>query len=121
MRDDEKQLRAAFDELRRVERSGTPSFRRVWTAAQDRGAARSPRRPLSLALAAVSLLVVMLLAVYRFRQPAPPMDVSPPLTALNWTSPTDFLLDTPGSALGGSIPRFSTVPNYSLVILQKEN
>jgi len=123
MPDDEKRLRAAFDELRRVEGPRTPPFRGVWTSAREQFAVRSARRPLSFALAALSLIVVSLLAVHRLRAPSQPsaIAVSPPMTTLNWKTPTDFLLDTPGSTLGRTLPSFSSVPNYSLVTTQKEN
>lgn len=123
MPDDDKLLRDAFDELRRAEKTRTPPFQRIWTSAQKRSGVRAPRGPLSFALAALSLIVVALLAAYRLRAPShPPATAAPPLmTTAQWKSPTDFLLDTPGSDLGHSLPSFSSVPNYSLVTSQKGN
>jgi hypothetical protein len=102
--DDDKALREAFAEARRVDAAETPAFARVWETA--------PVFRLALAgLGALALAAVLL------RRPTAP-SVEPPgaPSIIEWRSPTGFLLQTPGRevlgtpALGGSLPDYSRVP-----------
>ncbi len=95
--EDDRELAAAFAELRREEAGRTPPFAEV----VRRGRARSTRpgplpiRPLAWA-AAVAIAVLGVWLGVRAREPRPSAAV-PPLA--EWRSPTGFLLATPGRDL----------------------
>ena len=104
---DDDRLRVAFDDLRARETTRTPSFRRVWSAAMQRGV--TPRRRYALVFAGLFLAAVtsVLLLVPR-REPA--------LVAIpaQWRGPTDFLLQTPGNDLLRSVPQLAApIPDYA--------
>ncbi len=97
MPEDDRDLRELFAELRRREQQAVPSFERVWAAAQAR---RGPRPRLRFALAAAAIVALLLLWLGGTPVPAPE---APPAVA-RWTSPTQFLLATPGRELLSTIP-----------------
>ena len=108
---DDELLRNAFDELRRFDREHTPPFQLCRAAAL--GGRPTLLQRLSFALAASSiLLIVATTSVVMLRRTQTTTVSSIPV---EWKGPTDFLLVTPGSELGSSVPQIpSPVPHYSL-------
>lgn len=123
--DDERELRDRFRALRDEERAAAPGFARppIGTAAR-RGFPRRPRPVLHFSPMAAAAAVLLLVAsagtgiVLLARggesgiasSPAvriPTVAVSPPdVMSGEWTSPTDFLLATPGAELLHDVPTF---------------
>ncbi len=100
--EDDRDLAAAFAELRREEEARTPPFDQIVRRGRARTAHLSilPARPLWLAVA-VALAVLGVWLGTRVREPRPSTAV-PPLA--EWRSPTGFLLATPGRDLLASPP-----------------
>ena len=99
---DEIELRARFDELRREEQARIPAYRPPHHLPKR----RPPVRMRFLAAAAM-LLIVVAIASWRTssqRDAQRPAAVEVP--SLQWTAPTDFLLQTPQSDLLRTTPRF---------------
>ena len=102
--DDEK-LSQLFRDARRADEARVPGFERVLSRT------RTPRlgvKPLvSFALAAV-VLIAGATAVVRERQQREEQalaELEKPVALMQWQSPTDFLLDTPGHELRDSLPQ----------------
>lgn len=98
MSDDDRELRKLFAQLKGEDRGHTPSFR----APVMRVASRW-RLPARVALAAAIVVIAVVLA----RPDQPPRTTMRPAVHLGttaWRSPTDFLLNTPGSELLRSVP-----------------
>ncbi|MFL6233998.1 MAG: hypothetical protein ACJ76N_12765 [Thermoanaerobaculia bacterium] len=94
--EDDRELAAAFAELRREEEAQTRPFEEVVRRARPARSVRLlPVRPLWLA-AAVALAVLSVWLGVRAREPHPSAAL-PPLA--EWRSPTEFLLATPGRDL----------------------
>jgi hypothetical protein len=94
--EDDRELAAAFAELRREEEARTRPFDEVVRRARSaRGIRLLPARPLWLA-AAVALAVLSVWLWAPVREPRPSAAL-PPLA--EWRSPTEFLLATPGRDL----------------------
>jgi len=111
VRDDEREIAAVLEQLRKADESSAPPFQLTLTSARDGRASR--RAPIAPVLAAATLLLVIVgLAVF---QSKPPQASSPPLPAPSsakaslesWRSPTSFLLETPGSGLWRDMPRLT--------------
>lgn len=101
-------LRARFANLRQEDRKATPSFGRI--AAQG---TVSSRRGFSQRIALAAMLVVALAVVFTWRSRRS-SDADPRELAA-WSSPTAFLLETPGKQLLIQVPRLgepliSTLP-----------
>jgi hypothetical protein len=95
---EESRLRTRFANLREDDRSATPPFQGTAAAA----AARSRRSPaFRIALAALPVLAIaLMLAVRTHRSPdAAARDLAA------WSSPTAFLLETPGMQILNQTPR----------------
>ncbi len=97
MPEDDRDLRELFAELRHHEQQAAPSFPHMWAAAQAR---RETRPRVRLALAAAAIVVLLLL--WPRGRPVPAPEATP--AVVRWTSPTAFLLATPGRELLSSIP-----------------
>jgi hypothetical protein len=100
--EDDRDLAAAFADLRREEEGRTPPFDEIVRRGRvrpARAAGLSGARPLGLAAAAVLAALGVWLGV-RAREPRQPS--VPPLA--EWRSPTDFLLATPGRDLLAAPP-----------------
>lgn len=101
MIDDDADLERRFRALRREDLENVPPFQRVWKAARE---GRRPRRHVAAwatALAAV-VLILAVLWLPRASIETPARDAAIPI--VEWRSPTDFLLDTPGRALLATVP-----------------
>lgn len=117
---DDRRLRERFDALRRSEAPRTPSFEATLGSARDRRAAPPPSRlwGAGFAVAATATLVV---GAFLLGGPERPGSEEPfernvysvgPVGS--WRTPTDALLETPGSDLlggpGWSLPEVFTDP-----------
>jgi hypothetical protein len=96
---EESRLRRHFANLRDEDRSAAPPFSRTVAAA----AALSRRRSsLRMALAATPVLAIaMILAVQTYHSTE-----AVPRELATWSSPTAFLLETPGKQLLNQTPKF---------------
>ena len=110
-RDDEREIASALERLRKAAESSAPPFQVTRTSARDGRASR--RAPLGPVLAAAALLLVIGgLAVFQSKHPPasrPPLPApsSAKASLESWQSPTDFLLETPGSELWRDTPRLT--------------
>lgn len=96
---EDSDLRAHFANLRGEDRSATPPFGRTATA----GAAFSRRRSfLRITLAAMPVLTIAVMLAVRTHRST---DAAPRELAA-WSSPTAFLLETPGKQLLNRTPKF---------------
>ena len=93
--DDESDLRAAFQALRREDTAQAPPFEAVVA-----GAGRRSLFPGWAMLAAASLAAAAIAGALRWRLVPPPAATS----IGHWTAPTDFLLNTPGRELLETVP-----------------
>jgi hypothetical protein len=91
-------LRAHFAELREQDRSAAPSFGKTASAV-----AALPRRNtfLRVAFAAIPLLAIAVMVAVRTHSSS----TAVPRQLAEWSSPTSFLLETPGRQLLNQIPR----------------
>jgi hypothetical protein len=109
----DRELARLFANLRRADAAATPPFRHVLERPRRRGlgAPRSLAAVSALtALAAVAVLAAFLLHAPALKTPGG----NPPLSLAQWTSPTDFLLRTPGSELlEQPSPLFEPAPDYA--------
>lgn len=110
-RDDEREVASALEQLRKAGEASAPSFYATLTSV--RAGPVSGRYAIGRVLAAATLLVVIVgLVVFdskhppASRQPAPEPS-SPRASLQSWESPTDFLLETPGSELWHGVPRLT--------------
>lgn len=107
--DDDRDLRELFARLREEDRARAPSFQTAVAAHAQRMQVR-PRRAVR-AMAAAAAVVVITLA-YEYRQGAVRRERARAelrhrvITRPGWATPTDFLLDTPGSPLLRTVPSF---------------
>jgi hypothetical protein len=110
-RDDEREIASALEQLRKADESSAPPFHVTLTRARD---GRVSRRALigPVLAAATLLLVVVGLAVFQSNHPQasrPPVPApsSAKASLESWQSPTDFLLETPGSELWRDTPQLT--------------
>jgi hypothetical protein len=110
-RDDEREIASALEQLRRDDEASAPPFLATLTTA--RAGRVSRRSPIGSALAVAILLVVIVeLAVLESKHPpasrrSVPAPSSAEASLESWESPTDFLLDTPGTELWRGLPRLA--------------
>jgi len=98
---DDAELSSRFAALRREDAIRAPAFARLLAP----GARPIPRSRLWLSAAAASVLIVA--ATFAWRIELHERTVRQSLDAMplaDWRSPTDFLLDTPGSPLLRDVP-----------------
>ena len=98
MNDDDRELREVFQQLKEADRARTPSFRAPAMGAAPR---RRPMVRVALAAAIVGITVVL---ARPDQTPRTAAHQFVDLGAAAWRSPTDFLLNTPGSELLRSMP-----------------
>jgi hypothetical protein len=110
-RDDEREIASALEQLRKAGEASAPPFHSTLTSAR---AGRVTRHSaIGGVLAAATLLVVIVgLAVFESKHPPAtrrpaPASSSAEASLESWQSPTDFLLDTPGSELWRGLPRLT--------------
>src|SRR3979411_2376333 len=95
---EDRDLRTHFANLREEDRSAAPPFGRTVTAA-----AFSHRRSfLPIALAAMPVLAIAVIRALRIHRSTGAV----PRELAAWSSPTAFLLETPGKRLLNQTPRF---------------
>lgn len=101
-RDDDSDLREAFQELRREDAEQLPAFGALLADAGRR------RHVGSRAVLAAAALVATVVAGALLRRPAP----QPPAAEAigHWIAPTDFLLNTPGREMLETVPHIGTRP-----------
>ena len=110
----DRDLRDLFARLKEEDRAHAPPFRDVRTTAVHSRKV-GLRWALSLAAGAAAAIIVVALVITEdrgstqraARSPQPSL-ASPLVQHSAWISPTDFLLDTPGSALLRTVPTFGT-------------
>jgi hypothetical protein len=95
---EDSRLRTQFANLREEDRSGTPSFERTAAAVTF-----SPRRSSSLRFAVAATPVLVIAVMFALRSHRSTDAVPRELAA--WSSPTAFLLATPGQQLLNQTPR----------------
>jgi hypothetical protein len=107
-RDEEREIASALEQLRKADEGSAPPFHATLTSAR---AGRASRRPaIGSVLAVATLLVVIVgLAVLESKHPPSsrrpaPAPSSARVSLESWQSPTDFLLDIPGSELWRGLP-----------------
>ncbi len=100
MNQDDHELRTSFEALREGDRRAAPSFERMWqTAASDRRGRLSSTRMMRAAFVAVTLVIVLTVAlVSTRREPLPIENLS------RWRSPTASLMDMPSNPLISTVP-----------------
>jgi hypothetical protein len=98
--DPDPDLARRFAALRQQERQRVPPFRLQWAAAGNRRPG-SAGRILRLAAAGAAVVVVALLSAWLVAQKVPAPSPSPGAvpSIVEWRSPTDFLLRTPGQEI----------------------
>ena len=106
---EEQKLRELFHELKQEDERFAPSFARDWEAALSRlGKARSPRRLVRVATAAMMLILLIGSVAVFFSHPSrkPALTETPGSTIFlsQWRSPTNFLLQSPGEQLLKTVP-----------------
>lgn len=106
----DQHIRDRFAQVSREDRAQTPAFRPL--APQFRPTLRSRR--LLAAVAAVALGAVVVRWATADRLHVPPMIGPIDMSATTWTSPTDFLLHTPGRAMLNTVPAV-TLPDLPTV------
>jgi hypothetical protein len=94
---EENHLRTRFANLREEDKSAAPQFGRTVA-----GGVFSRRRPvIPIALAAMPVLAIVVMLAVRTHRPADKL----PRDLAAWSSPTAFLLETPGKQLLNQTPR----------------
>lgn len=110
-RDDEREVASALEQVRKADESSAPPFHVTLTSARDGRVSR--QAALGPVLAAATLLFVLVgLAVFQSKHPPASRPPVPALSSTkasleSWQSPTDFLLETPGSELWRDMPRLT--------------
>ena len=97
---------ALLREVARHAERTAPPFDRMWRAAQARVDARHSRTPhfrSRVAVAGVAALVVIVMTFFAGTW----TDREARVDLAQWRSPTEFLLDTPGSEWRRSVPRIA--------------
>jgi hypothetical protein len=95
-------LRERFAALRREDAAQTPAFTSLVRRAPRKRKPVWPRFAAAATALGVPLLLVALLLVRFYPRHHPPAEVS----IMEWKSPTDFLLETPGHDLLRTVPSF---------------
>jgi hypothetical protein len=105
--DEDLELREEFARLRREELATLPPFARTIAAARAKVGDRArPRRwafAIAAPLAAAAALALWLVASPETPQTAGPTEVALGGTLESWDTPTDYLLDAPGTDLLDSL------------------
>lgn len=99
-RNDEERLREEFMALREEDRSTAPEFSATVSAAPRR---TTRRHVYAAGVLLFAVLAVAMLVGRRQQAAAPPPRQAQSL--LTWSSPTGFLLQTPGQQLWREVPR----------------
>ena len=106
MTPEDRELSRLFEAARRADESAAPDLERLLARSRRRRPTSASRR-IAYA-AAVACLVTVAVVLLRGVHPAPAAET---LQLADWLSPTDFLLDTPGSELLSELPTLASLPN----------
>jgi hypothetical protein len=122
---DDREIREAFDTLRREDEAAPPAFDPMWDrAARGHASHRSARtaRQAVWTAAGVAFLAGTTI-LYRGASPPPtPISEDVPRSFTEWTAPTDFLLRTPGRELLETIPRFRVdLPSGQSAVMSRKS
>jgi len=102
---EDARLKRIFEDLREDDRRAAPDFMNT-VCAGERGAVAARERRSRIFISGTLLLagVGAMMVVTRLHQPSPP-PVRAPRSLLRWSSPTAFLLETPGRQYWSEPPR----------------
>ena len=116
---EDSRLREYFEDLRDADQPTAPPFPRTIASAERRkpSAIRIARQPWAIAAVAIVLFGGTLALLRPRTTPAPP--ITEPVAISSWSSPTAFLLDTPGRKFLREIPRIG-VPKLILAPAEME-
>jgi hypothetical protein len=106
---EERELSRLFESERRADESAAPDLDALLARRPRRRRSAGRRIALATAAALASLVTAAVLLVRGAAHRAPAAE--PPKQLADWQSPTDFLLDTPGSELLTQIPTLSVPPD----------
>jgi hypothetical protein len=98
---DETRLKMQFANLRDEDQRTAPVFTKALAGARQRAAHAPPNRIRRMALVAAPLLVIAAILTVRAQRPAHAI----PRQLAAWSSPTAFLLETPGKQFPNQTPR----------------
>lgn len=117
---DEIRLKQYFANSRASDERSAPDFVNTVAAASTRAVARERRRRTNGILAAGMLLGMAGLGVVLIHKP-PYVAPKEAVSLLSWTSPTDFLLETPGKQFATGMPAPGSSGIYGLPRTGKES
>lgn len=113
---DDARLKREFETLRERDRVGAPDFWNTVSAARAVEARR--RRSRNRIVIAGAVLAAGLAAITIVKPVKPP--VKEVRSLAGWSSPTAFLLETPGKRLLSDTPRLGSSEIYGLPAVRKE-
>lgn len=107
---EEQQIREFFQRIKQEDKKQTPSFSKVWAAANSRVKKTPTSRPgIRFAFASVIVILVVFTAVlfvkYSMVEPILEDSSEAILLSLRWQSPTDFLLQSTSKDLLTTVPQ----------------
>ena len=111
---DERGLRELFARQRADESAHTRSFAQTVAAARRRGRRVGARRTMWLVGAAAAAAIVVATVMVPGGTGEGTTRVTAELSSVRWRSPTDFLLETPGSELLRTTPRIVRLEDMRL-------
>lgn len=119
---EDDRLKRDFERLREDDQCKTPDFLNTVSAARRRAVVAGRRRSRNRIFMAGMLLLAVIAGTMEIsrshRSTAPP--VREPESLLSWSSPTDFLLETPGKRFWSGAPRLGDRGIYGLPGARKE-
>jgi hypothetical protein len=107
--DRDRELARLFGAARRADESAAPELEKLLERSRTRRPTSAGRRITYAAAIACLVTVAILLVRDGARRRIAPAAETPQLA--DWQSPTDFLLDTPGSDLLTELPTLASLPN----------
>ena len=111
MNDDDRDLRARFEQLREEDRTRVPAFR---APQPGKAPQRWSVRPVA---AAAAVILIALVLAWPTRRPPAVGRQGVDLSVVAWQSPTDFLLITPGSELLRTVPAVGAPDDWTPIDL----
>lgn len=111
--DTNSDLRQIFSVLKEEDRQLGTSFRALLGRSRPRRRAASRRWVAAASIAAAGAVIVVAL-VNTMNRASPKPWIHPSLSATSWRAPTDFLLETPGRELLGSMPSLGSPTDWPL-------
>ncbi len=120
IRDDgshDDELRARFAALRQEEAAQAPVFRGLAGVRTERGRGRSAGQMIAVTVCLVAMTAVALWLHLTPRKPEPGKFVA---SITEWSSPTDFLLETPGREVLRTVPAIGVWHDYSNAPMRRQ-